>query len=106
MKMLQSFLEGGRKYSQEIEGGRNLERREEGEGERGKDQVLEEMGMTLWRDRNLNRGVQQWGVESWGSHQQVPDARKTKVSQNPMGMRLAEMPNKGEGEPVETISIG
>jgi hypothetical protein len=45
-----------------------------------------------------------WGTGS--SHQQVPDSRKTRGSQDPMGMRFAEMPNTGEGEPVETISIG
>jgi hypothetical protein len=27
-------------------------------------------------------------------------------SQDPVGMRLAEMPNKGEGDPVETVSRG
>ena len=34
---------------------------------------------------------------------ELGDARKGRSSQNPTGMRLAEMPNKGEGEPVETI---
>ena len=43
---------------------------------------------------------------SGGSHQQVPDARKVRGSQDPAGMRLAEMPNKEEGEPLETISRG
>jgi len=41
-----------------------------------------------------------------GSHQQVPDARKARGSQHPVGMRLAEMPNKAEGETVETIARG
>jgi hypothetical protein len=41
-----------------------------------------------------------------GRYQQIPDARKLKGSQDPTGMRLAEMLNKGEGEPVETISRG
>ena len=45
-----------------------------------------------------------WGTG--GSHQQVPDARKARGSQDPTGMRLAEMPNKGEGEPVEILSKG
>jgi len=45
-----------------------------------------------------------WGTG--GSHQQVLDARKARGFQDPIGMRLAEMPNKGEGEPVETISRG
>jgi hypothetical protein len=44
--------------------------------------------------------------ELGGSHKQVPDARKARGSQDPTGMRLAEMPNKGEGEPVKTISRG
>jgi hypothetical protein len=33
--MLQCFLEGGTKYSQEVEGGRNLGGREEREGKMG-----------------------------------------------------------------------
>jgi hypothetical protein len=40
------------------------------------------------------------------SYQQVPDAKKARGSQDLRGMRLAEMPNKGEGEPLETISRG
>ena len=39
-----------------------------------------------------------------GSHQKVPDARKARGSQDPTGMTLAEIPNKGEGEPEEIIS--
>jgi hypothetical protein len=34
--MLQSFLEGGTKYSQAVEGGRNLRGTKEGEGKRGR----------------------------------------------------------------------
>jgi hypothetical protein len=49
---------------------------------------------------------QQWEMGTGGIHQIVPDARKSRDSQNAMGMRLAEMFNKGEGEPVETISRG
>ena len=41
-----------------------------------------------------------------GSNQKVPDARKARGSQDPTGMTLAEIPNKGEREPVETISRG
>jgi hypothetical protein len=44
--------------------------------------------------------------ELWDSHQQDPDARKARGSQDTTGVRLAERPNKGEGEPVETISRG
>jgi hypothetical protein len=45
-----------------------------------------------------------WGTE--GSHKKVPDAREARGSQDPTGMTLAEIPNKGEREPVETISSG
>jgi hypothetical protein len=31
---------------------------------------------------------------------------KARDTQDPMGMKLAEMPNKREGEPVETIFRG
>ena len=39
-----------------------------------------------------------------GSNQIVPDARKARASQDPIGMTLDEIPHKGEGEPVKTIS--
>jgi hypothetical protein len=45
-----------------------------------------------------------WGTE--GRHQKVPDARKARGSQYLIGMTLAEISNKGEIEPVETISRG
>jgi hypothetical protein len=45
-------------------------------------------------------------MKTGGSHQNVPGASKARGSQDPTGMRLAEMPNKGEGELVETISKG
>jgi hypothetical protein len=35
--MLQSFLEGGTKYSQELQGGKDLGGREVGEGKMGQD---------------------------------------------------------------------
>jgi hypothetical protein len=38
------------------------------------------------------------------SKSQIPGIARD--SQDPTGMRLAEMPNKGEGEPIETISRG
>jgi hypothetical protein len=41
-----------------------------------------------------------------GSQQKVPDAKKTRGFQDPIRMTLAEIPNKGEREPVETISRG
>ena len=42
--------------------------------------------------------------ELWGNNQKVPDARKARGSQDSMGMTLAEILPKREGEPVETIS--
>jgi hypothetical protein len=45
----------------------------------------------------------EWGTG--GSNQKVPDARKARASQDPTGMTLAKIPYKGEGEPVETISM-
>jgi hypothetical protein len=39
-------------------------------------------------------------------YKKIPDARKARGSQEPTGMTLAEIPKKGEGEPVETISRG
>jgi hypothetical protein len=45
-----------------------------------------------------------WGTG--GSNQKVPDARKARAFQDPMAMTLAEILNKVEGEPVETISSG
>jgi hypothetical protein len=56
--------------------------------------------------RKLNRGVLQWEWGTGGSHQKVPDARKARGSQDPVGIALAEVPNKGESEPVETTSRG
>jgi len=96
--MLQFFLEGGTKYSQKVEGGRNFGGREEVEGKRGgQDQVWEETGIV-----NRGSGIEtevcsngEWGGR--GSHQQVPDARKARGSQDPKGMILAKMPIKGEG---------
>jgi hypothetical protein len=45
----------------------------------------------------------------WGTgdiNQKIPDTRKARASQDPMEMTLAEIPHKGEGEPVKTISRG
>jgi hypothetical protein len=36
----------------------------------------------------------------------TPDVRKARSSEDPRRMTLAEMTNKGEGEPVDTISKG
>jgi hypothetical protein len=45
-----------------------------------------------------------WGTGS--SNQNVSDVRKARSSQDPMGMTLAEILQKGEGELVQTISRG
>ena len=59
----------------------------------------------MWEEMGeLCRGVQQWGMGNWGPD--VPDTRKAKSSQDPTRMTLAKIPNKGEREPVETISRG
>jgi hypothetical protein len=44
--------------------------------------------------------------ELGGSQQKVPEARKVRDSQDLTALRLTKMSNKGEGEPVETISRG
>jgi hypothetical protein len=44
-----------------------------------------------------------WGWEAGDSHQKVPEARKTRGSQDSKGMILAQIPNKGERKPGETI---
>jgi hypothetical protein len=45
-----------------------------------------------------------WGTGD--SYQKVPDARKARGSQDPMGMRLAQVLKKREIEHIETISRG
>ena len=58
------------------------------------------------RVRKLNNmcSNREWG--SGGSNQKVPDARKARASQDPMGITLSEIPHRGEKEPVQTISRG
>ena len=46
------------------------------------------------------------GAESGMGGDGGKHVRKARDSQDPMGMTLAEIPHKGEGEPVETISRG
>jgi hypothetical protein len=41
---------------------------------------------------------------NWGSQQKALYAKKARGSQDPTGMKLVEIPNKGDREPVETIS--
>ena len=45
-----------------------------------------------------------WGTG--GSQQKVPDARKTRGSQDPTGVALAEITNEAKRETAETISSG
>jgi hypothetical protein len=63
-----------------------------------------EGGSGMGGDREIEQRCTsgEWGAG--GSHQKVPATRKARGSQDPKGMRLVEMPNKREGEPVETIS--
>jgi hypothetical protein len=67
----------------------------------------------VWVEMEKYRGSGNWAEVfssgGWGSRnnkQKVPDARKARGSQHPTGMTLAEIPNKGEREPVETPSRG
>jgi hypothetical protein len=46
------------------------------------------------------------GCRTRDSQQKVSDARKVRGSQDLTGMILAKIPNKGEREPAQTISIG
>ena len=54
---------------------------------------------------NLTEVCSNGGWGTWVVHK-VPDARKRRGSQDPLAMILAEIPNKGESEPVETIWKG
>jgi hypothetical protein len=73
----------------------------EEEKRRGQDQVWEEMGKMHRGSRNLTEVC-----SNGGSQQKVPDTRKARGSQDPTGMIVAEMPKKGEREPVETMWRG
>jgi hypothetical protein len=55
---------------------------------------------------NLTEVFSSRGCRTGDRHQKFTDVRKARGSQDPVWMRLTEMPNKGEGEPVETISRG
>ena len=63
------------------------------------------------RDQGKYRGSGNWtkvcSGGGWGtgiSHQEVPDTRDPRGFQDPTGITLAKIPNKGEIEPVESIS--
>ena len=56
-----------------------------------------EDGRDVQRVRKLDRGVQ-WRMGNLSSNQKVPDAKKARSSQDPMGMILLKYPHKGERE--------
>ena len=67
--MLQSFLERGIKFSQEVEGGRDFGGREEGEGKM-------EAGSGMGREgHDIQRCVARGRWATGGSDQKAPDAR-------------------------------
>jgi hypothetical protein len=45
-------------------------------------------------------------MRNWCSQQKVPDTWNGRGSQDTLRITLAEIPNKGEREPVETITRG
>jgi hypothetical protein len=60
-------------------------------------------------DRGSGNGTEVCSNRGWGtevSNQKVPDIRRARVTQDEMGITLAEIPHKGNGEPIETISRG
>jgi hypothetical protein len=96
-----------RRGSKIITGGREWE---EERREKGKVRGLTSCGKRWGRCQGIEQKCvsigdrEQGGRE--GSQQKVPDIRKARGSQDPTGMTLAEITNKGEREPVETISRG
>ena len=44
--------------------------------------------------QNLKRVYSNGGRKTWRSHQKVSEARKARVSQDPMGILLTEIPKK------------
>ena len=73
-----------------------------------KDQAWEETGEKYREGQDFERSCVavsgEWGTE--GSHWKVLDARDPRSSQDLTGMTVAEIPNKEETEPAETISSG
>ena len=58
----------------------------------------------IQRVTNLNKVCSNGEWRTVGSYQKVPHARKKRASQDPSAMSLAEISNKGEGEPLEILS--
>jgi hypothetical protein len=75
-------------------------------GKEGKNKIWEEMEELYRESGNWTEVCSNRAWVTGGITQKVPDASKSKASQDPIGMTLAEIPYKGEGEPVETISRG
>jgi hypothetical protein len=68
--------------------------------------VSREMKEMFRASESEQRCVAMLAWRTRGNNQKVPDARKPRTSQDLMGMTLAEIPHKGEEEPVKTISRG
>ena len=104
--MLQSKLERGKIITRSRRG-RNLGGRgeeEEGGGRtrmgRDKRQVQRAMKM------EISRSVEgTWETTLPQDTRKVPDTRHARGSQDPMGLTLAKIPNRGKTEPEETTSV-
>ena len=92
--MLQSFLEGGTKYPQDIEDWRDLGGREEKREKKG--------GGRIKYERRQGRSVAVGGGVPGVATRKYQMSRKQEALKT--GKTLAEIPNKGERESVETIS--
>jgi hypothetical protein len=57
-------------------------------------------------EMELSRGVKKWGMWNWGYTLQNQRFQGSKRFLDPMGMTIAEIPNKREIELVETIFSG
>ena len=66
------------------------------EEKRKLDQVVGETGEMYRRPGNRTEVYSSGRWRTGDSHQKVPDARKARCSQDPKGMKLAEIHNKGE----------
>jgi hypothetical protein len=67
-------------------------------------QIREELGEKQRRSGILKEGYSCGGGGTEHNHKKVPDARDPRSSQDSTEKTLTEIPNKGETEPVETIS--
>jgi hypothetical protein len=103
-----------RRENKIIKGSREWEglgrKRREGKEKERKNQIREEMEEIYKEGQEIEQRCVAMGdgelEMGMGNNQKVPDARKARASQDPMGITLAEISHKGEGEPIETIAIG